>query len=306
MKNTFEKLVQKDREQAAALINAKGLRFATFFSLVPAINEANLYNALSPQNQIAFALASRVLTDLQIPTNLFRQSSDSGTIQAVLRWVLKTGAAEDGMSDEFDQALDIAAALLVRTCQDTTVLPELVYLVFKRNRKGLYMHDLLWTLFGSCEPTVLRLIASHLKSANPADVQLAEKLLSQTKALGGFGEKLQFAPCLSWLKENQPYLYFTGEGFHQKSNPILYNVDLGAKYLCKHISPQSKKPLADLSQDEETRLGEFHQLSDAQKINLSGYSHRLHAKNKQRWGKWMAHPPNEQAQFVRDLSGGTR
>ena len=71
-------------------------------------------------------------------------SSDANTLRTTLRWMLATGKYWDGPSrehDAYDAVLDYTSALLTGRYDDRAALPDIVELIFRRNRKGLYIHD---------------------------------------------------------------------------------------------------------------------------------------------------------------------
>ncbi|MDR3645286.1 MAG: hypothetical protein P4M02_09470 [Clostridia bacterium] len=307
IKAGFLKTGQSSREKAAAQMNQSGLRFATLFILWPEIDALSLDADLIPRNRTALAFCRRILRGAELSSDPGESSGgrDEPTHSA-LKWMFLTGAQDDGLSNEFDQMMDVAASHLIRTFHDADILPELVRMIFRRNRKGYYIHDLVWALFSSRDPRILSLIARYLRSQGSKDAALAAKLLKNTplEEAGAAAQNRGYAPYLSWLSENQPYLYFTQDGFHQSSDPTLCSVDLGAKYLCRKISPQDRQPSDSFSQSDYSHLDAFRQREEAEMALLAKYSHRLHRTNAAHWNKWMEYPIEQQIQIARKRLGG--
>ena len=99
-------------------------------------------------------------------------------------------------------------------------------------------------------------------------------------------------------------MYFTREGFHQTSDPTPCMVDLGAKFICKKISPKSRKPLTPITEADRNHLDEFSRMQSDEKILLSMYSHRMHSENIKQWNKWMGYSIDKQVKIARKGSGG--
>ncbi|MCJ7691677.1 MAG: hypothetical protein MUO60_20530, partial [Clostridiaceae bacterium] len=79
----------------------------------------------------------------------------------------------------------------------------------------------------------LMLIANYLYSDDPRDIKLACKLLDSVPFIDittSRDSKDKYMDFFYWLKENYPFLYFTGESFQRTSNPIPFKIDLDAKY----------------------------------------------------------------------------
>ncbi len=68
------------------------------------------------------------------------------TFYQTLKWIFETGKNWDGPSvghDPYDAVIDYTVALLIIVYEDKHILKEVAGLIFKRNRRGLYFHDLL-------------------------------------------------------------------------------------------------------------------------------------------------------------------
>jgi hypothetical protein len=220
----------------------------------------------------------------------------------VLLWMFHTGAADDGLNNQFDQTLDIVASVLVKTHHEKAILPVVAELIFKRNQKGAYLHDLTWIFFQARDANALRFIAGHLRSSDEKEVELARTLLnlSPDVPLKTYQDKQrQYTTYLSWLRQNSPYVYFTGESLQLTNSPIPCGVNQEAKYLCKNISPRSRQPLVPLTEPERTSLQNFNDIEEEEKAILAEYSQKLHDQNSPNWNQWMQLPVSKQIQVAK-------
>ena len=152
---------------------------------------------------------------------------------------------------------------------------------------------------------VLKLIAEYLKSSDKRDVELSSKLL-HFKAHQNIDTDKLYQTYLEWLKDNYNFLYFTGENFQQTSTPEVCCIDLDAKYLGKSISPYNRKMLTPLTQSEQDRLEQFHQLDNAEQAHLSSFAHKVQNQDKRLWAKWRSYPVSKQVDIAQSGLGGIR
>ncbi|MEM1485916.1 hypothetical protein V6615_13740 [Oscillospiraceae bacterium PP1C4] len=310
LKRIFYRLGETQKQQATFYINEGTLSFPSLFVLIPEIDALNLYDKLNPRNITAIKACAKIAGNqaLHVPAEQ-SPSENSDMLYPVLKWMLKTGAAEDGLCNEYDKVMDGAASILIKTYQDQTNLPIIVDLIFIRNRKGHLIHDLVWCLFQARTPYTLNLIAGYLRSADPQDTKLARKLLhfaSVQENAKGAALHNQYEAYLSWLKENYAFLYFTGESFQCTSDPEPWSVDLDAKYLCKGRAPADRNPLNPLTEFEQSCLHQFHEAGDEEKKLLSKYSNKMHNENIESWNKWMQYDLNTKIQIAKGSLGGAR
>ncbi|MBU3129772.1 hypothetical protein [Clostridium tagluense] len=210
----------------------------------------------------------------------------------VLKGMFERGIAEHGLSNEDDEFLDVVALLLIKLHQDKTILPIIVDMIFFRNRKGLFTHDLIWAFFQARDPYSLMLIANYLISEDANDVKLACKLLDFVPSIDmtmGKNSEKQYVAFFYWLEENYPFLYFTGESFQRTSKPIPYIVTLDAKYLCKQVSPYTGKTFIPYTAKENNLLYYFNHLDESDKLLLSSFSRAIHYENIYLWKSWINH-----------------
>jgi len=308
-RSTFHDLGEKHKPRAITYINEERLSFPSLFILMPEMEALNLYDKLNARNLIALKMCAKILKDESIgPHEDNLLSDNNGMIYPVLKWMLTTGSAADGLNDEYDIVIDGVASLLIKTYKDTSVLPVVADLIFKRHRKGYLIHDLVWCFFQARDPICLRLIAGYIRSPNQRDVDLAFKLLhfAPNDSARGNNRQKQYQDYLSWLQENKKYLYFTGENFQHTSNPEPCSVDLDAKYLCKEVSAVDKKPLEPLTETDNNRLKQFHEARQEDEEILSKYSHRIHDQNIRLWNQWIEYPVSKQIEIAKSGNGGAR
>jgi len=92
---------------------------------------------------------------------------------------------------------------------------------------------------------------------------------------------------ISWLEDNRPYLYLTGEHFQMTSRPHHLDVDREAKYLHKAISPRNLTPVEPLTADELDCLSRFRQSPEDEREILASFSQKLRKRDKRSWDEWM-------------------
>lgn len=303
----FHKLVENNTDEAIALINDENLHFASFFVLRFKISEHNLIEGLVLRNKVALEFINEILDGKKGISIMKHISSDYAQIAySVLKWVFETGFFDDGLSNEFDEVLDLTAILLTRLYRDQKILPIIADMIFNRNRKNLYVHDLVWAFFESKDPYSLVMIANRLLSSEEKDVDLACKLLSFVPGVddNNLNKQKKYTSFLNWIEENSLFLYFTGQSLQQTNKPAPYVVTLEAKYLCKFISIDTGKPLKPLTDKEKQLLNEFNKLDLNTKIFLSSFSSIMHHKDENWWNTWISYPISNQIETAKAMIGG--
>lgn len=210
----------------------------------------------------------------------------------VLRGMFERGVTQNHQSNDNDEFVDTIAALLIKVHKDKTILPIVVDMIFFRNRKGLFTHDLIWAFFQARDPNSLMLIANYLSSKDVNDVKLACKLLDFVPYIDMGMErngKDKYVDIFNWLNENYPFLYFTGDSFQRTSNPKPYIVAIDAKYMCRRVSLYTGNPLITYSDKEKNLLGYFNILDEDNKLFLSKCSNKIYYENIYLWKAWISH-----------------
>ena len=307
LKRYFSQTARSNTRQALSLVNDEDLRFPVLFILTDEIYSFSLFGQLSVRNQTAI----RVCAFRTMPAGWLEaawEGADRDSLIKTLRWMLATGKGWDGPQeghDVYDAALDYAAALLTDEFDDAAALPDIADLIFRRNRKSFYIHDLVWSFFQTLDADAMKLVAARLKSSNTKDVELAGKLLGidipsptdRRKQVALYDQYIR------WLDENKAYLYLTGEHFQMTSQPNHLDFDREAKYLNKAISPRWRTPKDPLTDDEAECLAEFRKEPDDERELLASYSQKLRARDRERWDNWMKSRVAEQVMAARKDAG---
>ncbi len=286
----FEEICKKDQAQAAALINDRHLTFPCLFILLPQIESFRLHSRLSPVKRTASRIAAQILKPAAAGHAGYL-TEKNGAEYTALTWIWSTGKLEDGMSDDYEDVLDITVSVLINLYKDKTVLSDVCDMIFARAKKGHNIHDLVWAFFRSNDPLTLRLIAQRLVS--PRDSALACRLLGTEASPSGDDTNKQMETYQRWLDENEPYLYFTDESFQITSEPAFYRIDLERKYIQASAANHTKQRIVTSNKSENQALEAFRGLGDEQKRVLADYSHTIHG-DLPRWKMWMALPIGEQ------------
>lgn len=307
-KNDFYTLVASNIEEAMNQINDEQISFSSLFQLRDAIHENNLFEGLNQRNKTALILVDDILSHGTEKHTIDLSFCDYiQSAHTVLKWILETGAVHDGLSSDHDAVLDIAAALLVKLFHEKSVLPIMADMIFERNRKGRFNHDLVWAFFEAKEPESLILIANRLKSENQKDVEFAHKLLNFIPDIGTgnmVNADQQYSYIVHWLQDNGPFLHYTGESLQQLHRPSPYVVILEAKYLCKPLYANKAEVAAPLSSKDYQLLDAYSKLDLHHKILLSNYSLSLHRQNLSWWKSWLQYPVTEQIKIAKVRTGG--
>lgn len=303
LREYFKQLAQKDRGKLMDLINEEELSFTSLFVLRGEIQQLGFFDQMNIRNKIALEIVDETLKEYKVelaPSDMV--SNFIQNVRVALKWMLTTGAFDDGMSDEYDEVMDVTAILLVKVYKDKDILPLLADMIFKRYKLGTCINDLAWAFFEGKEPYSLILIGNKLRSREMKDVELACKLLGFIPGVdvkSSVDGETQYLGFFNWIEENRPFLYFTGESFQQKNSPTPYVVVLEAKYLCKVISIDTGKSLEPLTREEDELLSSFDKQDDDTRILLSSYSFRLHYDDVNGWNMWLRRPIEEQIKIAK-------
>jgi len=303
----IKQLLLSEKELALEYINSTHLTFPRLFDLIPLIDEENLYQELSIRNITALKLCTRILKNKVLSAKLyFLSAENSETNYPVLLWIVNSGVEDDGMDDDFDQIVDGACAMLISLYNEKGILEKIIDLIYRRNEKGNFTHDLIWALFSSENTDVLKMISEHLGSENENEVLLSKKLLSNNSPSGLDNSLDDSEKTALWLDDNQPYVYFTGQSFNASSNPSHYLIDLAGKYLRKprNNADTVQASSSPLTETQRNRLLEFEQISEEQQFILAEYASTLYHSSEEKWREWMRFPVQKQLEIAQKSDGG--
>jgi DNA-binding transcriptional ArsR family regulator len=298
LRQGFAALAAANRREALRLLEDEKLRFPAFFTVLPEIQAYKLTDELGSRNFAAVTVCTKKLR----PYDTFASQAgyqDGETLREALLWMFGTGKDWDAPAGErasYDAVLDYAAALLVMTFEETSVMKDIAGLIFRRHRRGRLIHDLVWCFFQTLDHDALVRVAGNLLSTDIRDVTLACSLLGlEAPASPGTDDvKSLHSQYVGWLKENRPYLYVTGEHFQQTGRPKHLSVDLEAKYLGKALSPRYRAPVEPLSAHETACLHEYRGFPPEEQELLSDYSHLLRRWDARAWEAWIQKQVAEQ------------
>ncbi len=301
LKRTFNDLALRDRMEALRQLNDEKLRFPVLFVLISDIGTHKMIDGLNQRNRTAVNICSRKIYKYDIETAA-EDLTCSGERFQVLKWMFDTGKGWDGPSgghDPYDAVIDYTVSLLIVEYDDKAVLKDVAALIFRRNRRGLFIHDLVWSFFQSLDGEALATLAGYLLSNDPRDAALAAKLLClDTPSSNRSEARIIHRQFLDWCNENKPYLYLTGEHFQMTSKPRHLDADREAKYLGKEISPRYRAPAEPLTESEIECLRGYREASPDDQEALTEHSHRLRTRDVGLWQEWMRKQPAEQVAAV--------
>lgn len=313
LRNFFRSQFKSDCVSATEMLNDKNLHFSTLYVLKDDLPKKTIEKELIPTYRRAL-----LLSDLLSGKYYGKQRYIPGVIEkklrskkddylSTLRWIVGTGGPEDNLGSKYEQIIERAAALLIKSYGDTTQLQALSEIIFARNRRKALIHELVWAFFEACSPDSLKLLALRLNSSDVRDAQLAKKLLSFIPGISGNPLNSRLSPYSTvsdWLDENRPFLCYTGESLHLSNMPMPYSVSLSAKYLCHPVSIHTGKPLMRYLPDEDKKLSIFEKLPEERQRQLAAFSWLLYRRNIYQWNKWIRLPVNEQYALASQMTEG--
>ncbi len=220
LKREFHSIAGGDRDKAAGMLNESAVRYPSLFVLQPEIVKHDLFDRLNPRNRFALDLTGGVLAG-----SLSNTYTPKPEDHEHIHWMFDTGYANDGLNDQYDEVMDKTALLLSRVYGDRLCLKPMEELMFRRNRKGAYIYDLVWAYFESSRPEDLIRLSQRLRSHDPKDVELARKLLNFVPCIEANIERSpeKLWRCTAeWLRRNRRRLVYTGESMQMKGNPRRY------------------------------------------------------------------------------------
>lgn len=275
---SFEQTSRRNMRYAIKLLNDNDLKFSTYFVLIPIIRKYNLINGLSLRNKAAM----RINNDL---SSKKRTNNSQAVSPDVLKWIVNSAITDDGINNKFDKICDYAIAKLINEHKDENTLNTAVELLFKRNQKDEYNHDLVWSIFKSNNTKALNLITEHLKSTDKKECNFCKELLKNATNGDVADENNAYNNYQNWITENEPYIQFTGNGFNMASSPNFCKIDTESKYLCKTKSSDESVAIQAMEMQSE-KLNEFKMLDYQTQQKLSKMSKKLHDYDMNMWNKW--------------------
>lgn len=290
--------------RAAAMMAGDILTYPTFFIILPEIENMNLLPYLSPLKRAAYDITHEILAPKRpsvfgaAPAGGGLLSERNTAVFSALKWMMETGHDEN-LGGEYDEALDVAASVLINLYGDRSVLPLAADMIFARGRTGRSIHDLSWAFFRSRDPEALKLIAKRMDSEQ--DSELACSLLGIEPDISVMAGNPS-GNYLKWLEENKEYLKFTDECFQLTSRPSVFVVDLERKYMQKRAGQRAWSQAYYGESDDGSVLAAFRQLDGDEQAALSEYSQAL-SRDNSRWRAWMKLPLGEQLSEARKAGG---
>jgi len=287
----LEHTFYRNGKEAVELINDDNLSFPTFYALLHLIRVFGLARYLDKKKSIALDIINQII----LPRGFYRGreylSMKDQSVYETLLWMANTGKEED-IDNQYEHVMDVAISVLIDTYEDKDILEAVDEMIFKRNAKGRYINDLVWAFFNSKDPKTIKLLLKRLRSDNPNESQLAQKLLNIEEDI--VSKENFCAEYSQWLEENGEFIYFTEESNQYASNPVLLKEDLARKYFNKGVKDYRHQPYVPLSAQEAECLAAFNALNDDDKAILSEYSKKKRDKSQAEWKDWINKPIEEQ------------
>lgn len=287
----FDATCRQNRKRASMLINDQTLTYPTLYLLEPKITPRMNSLSLNRRNSTILTIIHQIRENQDGNRNSEILSGKSDMLHNILLWAVKTGW--DFYSDDlYDEIMDIIISVLLHTYNDKSVIVYAEKLIFLRNENGKNIHGLVWSYFRIHDPDVLRSFAKHLCSENTGEKRLAETLLQTDKICKGCGNdaEKQCSLYLQWLKENDPYLYFTEESFQFSGKPEICKIDKDRKFLHRKTEIYEKNPIKEFSETEKKCINEFRKLTSEEKEQLCSCSHKIYRKDHEKWKRWLEEP----------------
>lgn len=291
-KEFFYNTASANKREAVKLINDVQLSFACFYILIPMLSSLGFYQNLNLRKKLVINIIHQMLMpETYYSGNDYLSAKDKEAYE-ILLWMIKTSFSESDISDEYEQIIDIAAATLINIYNEKTILPEVADLIFKRNKKGKFINDLVWAYFNSKDIKAVTLIANRLISEDNSEVNLAKRLLNINDII--INKEKAYNKYKNWLNENDQFIYFTEECNQFKSKPVPVKADVDRKYLNKGVESYEKTPIIPENEQEMECLASFSRLKENEKEILSDYSYKLKKEDLSEWQRWISSPIKEQ------------
>lgn len=290
-RETFQQVYQSNRQRAVTMLNDPALTFPTLLALRGQILATRLRPFLNNRNKLAMEAANHLLEPEDYPKPVWELSDNKDTLQKTLLWMVESSAEEEQESEELQQVWDSCVTLLLHRFHQTDLIPLAEKMIFRRHKKGQHIHYLVWAVFATQHPDALSQMAEYLRSNDPGEARLACKILQVDSPVDSRENREEsYRRYLTWLEENDPYLYFTRESNQYSSEPKIYRVDWDRKYLNQKGEDHSHHPAQPEGEVEEKTLQAFRSMTGEEQRILSDYSQKLRRRDPQSWRSWMKAP----------------
>lgn len=300
-KEYFYNTFYKNKREAVELINDGSLTFPCFYLLLPMVSSLGFYQNLNIRNKLVI----NIMNQMVIPETYYRGndylSEKSDEVYPILKWMIDTGYEEEDTSDEYEQIMDIVATTLINVYGDNSIIDKVAEIIFKRNKKGKFVNDMVWAYFESKDINAIKLIAKRLLSDDNTDINLAKRLLNLNDII--IDKQKFYNDYNAWMQDNDDFLYFTEECNQFTSNPTPIKTDLLRKYLNKGAKTYKKTTVEVEDENEKQCLAVFSQLDMKDKALLSDFSNTLNKKDLAEWERWIHLPVQEQLEIAKKEQG---
>lgn len=306
LKDSFNRLIENDKEKALNIINSGDLMFPSLFILQSDINKNHVFANLNRRNKLALEITERILLKNTSESKSLSQY-DNRQNYPVLKWMLQTGYSSDGLNAHYDEVLDKASILLSKVYKDCECLRYIEKVIFTRYNKGSFIYDLVWAFFESGSSDILHMLSKRLLSDSSKDVELARKLLGFIPC---FAEErqddnvIQYCNAVKWINDNIRFLYYTGEHFLQTARPCQFKVSLELKYLQRAAYQVSQPQTCIPARNGLKSMENFRKLDSPTQKLLADFSNSLHKNSQYDWNKWIKLPLQIQIEAARKMGGG--
>lgn len=289
-KKAFRLAWDENEQKAIDMLNDPGMSFGTFIVLIPEMRSLGLKNQLNEKGAAALGIVDEILENPSDTEGYLAAPRDS--VHSILRWMVDT-ADLSYTDDNYEQILDICVSILLNLYQDEEILPLVDSMIFTRAKNGRNIHYLAWAFFRVQNPRCLRLTAEHLCSSDPNESQTAYQLLRLDPSVKE-NQQAQYQKYISWMAENDPFLYFTEESMQFSGKPQICKVDWERKYLQKENATNGRLSSKDVTPEETTLLQQFRTLERNQRHRLADHSHQMRRRDAEQWKKWLHTAPEMQ------------
>jgi hypothetical protein len=143
-KSWYRDLALQDRQTAIRHLNEGMLQFPSLFILMPEIESLGLYDSLNVRNSAALKACSSKMNTQELAENagLFSSADLGVTDHETLKWMFTTGCRWDAPHADrntYDSIMDTAAALLIGTYNELSILP-LQRIQFSNGTEMIYIY----------------------------------------------------------------------------------------------------------------------------------------------------------------------